>query len=100
MAPIKDATNRISFRHEALDTDGIVAPGEKISNKQILINKEMPNVTSTNPIEQKDNNQRTVTYTSVSTDIKSKNYKFFNLIYFRRRPRFHTKHQNQAISKK
>lgn len=64
MGPSKDAaTNKVIFRHEALDSDGIVSPGEMISNKQTLINKEMPSVT--NPVEQEPNNQQN-TYTNVS----------------------------------
>lgn len=36
MGPTKDsATNKIIFKHEALDSDGIVSPGEMISNKQV-----------------------------------------------------------------
>ena len=38
MGPTKDATtNKIIQKHEALDTDGIVSPGEMISNKQVCI---------------------------------------------------------------
>lgn len=52
MGPMKDSiTNKVIFKHEALDSDGIVAPGEMVTNKQTLINKEMPAVTSINPIE-------------------------------------------------
>lgn len=55
MGPTKDlTTNKPIFKHDALDSDGIVAPGEKISNKQTMINKEMPAVTSMNPVEPKD----------------------------------------------
>ncbi|KAI8791779.1 DNA-directed RNA polymerase III subunit RPC2 [Biomphalaria glabrata] len=35
------------WRHQALDLDGIAAPGMKIENRQVMVNKEMPTVTST-----------------------------------------------------
>lgn len=67
MGPAKDAaTNKIIFKHEALDSDGIVSPGEMISNKQTMINKEMPSVTSIHPMEQKEPATQNVTYSSVS----------------------------------
>lgn len=37
-----------------------------------MINKEMPAVTSTNPVEQKDNGQEPVAYTSVNNQILNK----------------------------
>lgn len=68
MGPAKDAaTNKIIFKHEALDSDGIVSPGEMISNKQTMINKEMPSVTSIHPMEQKEPATQNVTYSSVSS---------------------------------
>ncbi|KAL4232908.1 DNA-directed RNA polymerase III subunit RPC2 [Mactra antiquata] len=46
MGPMVDATTRKPvWRHSALDTDGICAPGEKIENKQVFVNKWMPTVT-------------------------------------------------------
>lgn len=36
MGPSKDAlTNKVIFKHEPLDTDGIISPGEMVSNKQV-----------------------------------------------------------------
>lgn len=67
MGPSKDAaTNKVIFRHEALDSDGIVSPGEMVQNKQTMINKEMPSVTSINPVEQKEQGIQNVTYSAVS----------------------------------
>ncbi|CAO1395823.1 unnamed protein product [Diamesa hyperborea] len=71
MGPSKDAlTDKIIAKHEALDSDGIVAPGERISNRQVMINKEMPTVTSTNPVEHKDKGLQTVSYTAVPVSYK------------------------------
>lgn len=65
MGPMKDAvTNKVIFKHEALDSDGIVSPGEMVSNKQTLINKEMPVVTSL--VNQKQPGQTSMSYSSVS----------------------------------
>ncbi|XP_013391802.1 DNA-directed RNA polymerase III subunit RPC2 [Lingula anatina] len=51
MGPMLDATTRKPiWRHDALDADGICAPGEKVENKQLLINKSMPTVTMS-PVE-------------------------------------------------
>ncbi|CAH1800113.1 unnamed protein product [Owenia fusiformis] len=48
MGPMVDATTRKPiWRHEILDADGICAPGEKVENKQILVNKSMPTMTNT-----------------------------------------------------
>ncbi|XP_011203561.2 DNA-directed RNA polymerase III subunit RPC2 [Bactrocera neohumeralis] len=70
MGPVKDAlTNKVIFKHDALDTDGIVAPGEMVVNKQILINKEMPAVTSINPIEQSGQTSQ-IPYTAVPISYK------------------------------
>lgn len=67
MGPTKDATtNKVIFKHEALDSDGILSPGEMISNKQTMINKEMPAVTNINPVEQKEHGPHAVAYTGVS----------------------------------
>lgn len=71
MGPMKDATtDKVIFRHEALDSDGIVAPGERVLNKMTLINKEMPTVTSTNPVEQKEKGPQTNSFTSVPVGYK------------------------------
>lgn len=52
MGPIVDlSSGKPIFRHEVLDADGIVAPGERVSNKHVLINKETPKVTSSNPVD-------------------------------------------------
>lgn len=67
MGPTKDGiTNKVIFKHETLDTDGIVSPGEMIVNKQTMINKEMPAVSSMNPLEQRENGQQPVAYSSVN----------------------------------
>ncbi|RMX54450.1 hypothetical protein pdam_00020254 [Pocillopora damicornis] len=45
--PSRDAaTGEVIWRHRALDADGICAPGERVENKQVLINKSMPVVTA------------------------------------------------------
>ncbi|KAH8320546.1 hypothetical protein KR067_005238 [Drosophila pandora] len=68
MGPVKDAlTNKVIFKHDVLDTDGIVAPGEMVQNKQIMINKEMPAVTSMNPL---DGQSPQVPYTAVPISYK------------------------------
>lgn len=47
MGPSRDAaTGEVIWRHRALDADGICAPGERVENKQVLINKSMPVVTA------------------------------------------------------
>uniref|UniRef100_A0A8B9VF12 DNA-directed RNA polymerase subunit beta n=1 Tax=Anas zonorhyncha TaxID=75864 RepID=A0A8B9VF12_9AVES len=51
MGPMLDAaTRKPIWRHEILDADGICSPGEKVENKQVLVNKSMPTVTQT-PLE-------------------------------------------------
>lgn len=46
MGPSRDAkTGKPVWRHEALDQDGIVGPGERLSNRQVMINKSVPLVT-------------------------------------------------------
>lgn len=40
-------TGKPTWRHEVLDQDGICSPGERVSNKQVLVNKSMPVVTQT-----------------------------------------------------
>ncbi|KAH8345506.1 hypothetical protein KR084_006687 [Drosophila pseudotakahashii] len=68
MGPMKDAlTNKVIFKHDVLDTDGIVAPGEQVQNKQIMINKEMPAVTSMNPLQ---GQSAQVPYTAVPISYK------------------------------
>lgn len=71
MAPSKDATtNKVIYRHESLDSDGIVSPGEMMQNKQTMINKEMPSVSSINPVEQKEAGIQNVTYSPVPISYK------------------------------
>ena len=48
MGPSHDSkSGKPIWRHEPLDQEGIVGPGERISNRQILINKSVPIVTHT-----------------------------------------------------
>lgn len=48
LGPERDKdTGTITWRHRVLDQDGICSPGERISNKQVLVNKSMPVVTQT-----------------------------------------------------
>lgn len=45
--PLVDAeTHKPLWKHSVLDTDGIAGPGEKIQNRQILINKSVPSRSS------------------------------------------------------
>nr|CAB3265030.1 DNA-directed RNA polymerase III subunit RPC2 [Phallusia mammillata] len=47
MGPALDAdTKKPIWRHEALDADGIVMPGMRVQNKQVLVNKSCPLQTS------------------------------------------------------
>ncbi|ELT94631.1 hypothetical protein CAPTEDRAFT_178602 [Capitella teleta] len=51
MGPMIDAeTKKQIWRHDILDMDGICSPGEKVENKQLLVNKYMPTVTI-NPLQ-------------------------------------------------
>ncbi|KAK6320025.1 hypothetical protein J4Q44_G00091320 [Coregonus suidteri] len=51
ICPMLDAaTLKPIWRHSILDADGICCPGEKVENKQVLVNKSMPTVTQT-PLE-------------------------------------------------
>ncbi|XP_076078623.1 DNA-directed RNA polymerase III subunit RPC2-like isoform X2 [Mytilus galloprovincialis] len=46
MGPMLDATtHKQIWKHEPLDSDGIGAPGERIDNRQVLVNKAVPAVT-------------------------------------------------------
>ena len=46
MGPNKDAeTGKSIWKHDVLDQDGICAPGERIFNRQVLVNKSVPTVT-------------------------------------------------------
>ena len=48
MGPSRDATTgKPIWRHEVLDQDGICSPGERVSAKQVLVNKSVPTVTQT-----------------------------------------------------
>ncbi|XP_065164885.1 LOW QUALITY PROTEIN: DNA-directed RNA polymerase III subunit RPC2-like [Atheta coriaria] len=45
--PLIDTTNnKPIWKHKVLDSDGIVAPGELVENRQVLINKSVPTVPS------------------------------------------------------
>ncbi|XP_061415849.1 DNA-directed RNA polymerase III subunit RPC2 [Lethenteron reissneri] len=51
MGPMLDAaTRKPIWRHQVLDSDGICSPGERVENKQVLVNKSMPSMTQT-PIQ-------------------------------------------------
>ncbi|CAF0705914.1 unnamed protein product [Brachionus calyciflorus] len=46
MGPMLDAkTKKPIWRHDILDADGIAGPGERVDNKQVLVNKYSPVVT-------------------------------------------------------
>ncbi|KAB0804699.1 hypothetical protein PPYR_01669 [Photinus pyralis] len=45
---IDPVNNKVIWKHKILDSDGIVAPGELVENRQVLVNKSMP-VISTVP---------------------------------------------------
>lgn len=48
LGPGLDATTRKPiWRHRVLDQDGICSPGERVANKQVLVNKSVPVVTKT-----------------------------------------------------
>ncbi|XP_066991105.1 DNA-directed RNA polymerase III subunit RPC2 isoform X2 [Anabrus simplex] len=50
LGPLIDATTgKRIFKHDILDLDGIAAPGEKVENRQVLVNKSMPTITM-NPV--------------------------------------------------
>lgn len=56
---IDTTTNRPAWQHDALDADGIVAPGEIVKDKQVLVNMSTPLAqttpgVSTAPVEYKD----------------------------------------------
>lgn len=51
MGPLRDAqSGKPIWKHQALDQDGIVAPGEKLTNRQVMVNKSVPVVTQ--PLQQ------------------------------------------------
>uniref|UniRef100_A0A672R237 DNA-directed RNA polymerase subunit beta n=1 Tax=Sinocyclocheilus grahami TaxID=75366 RepID=A0A672R237_SINGR len=51
MGPTLDAeTHKPIWRHIILDADSICSPGERVKNKQVLVNKSMPTITQT-PLE-------------------------------------------------
>ncbi|XP_071851460.1 DNA-directed RNA polymerase III subunit RPC2-like isoform X8 [Apostichopus japonicus] len=51
MGPLIDGNTReVIWKHKVLDQDGICSPGERVTNKQVLLNKSMPVVTMS-PIE-------------------------------------------------
>ncbi|XP_071455559.1 DNA-directed RNA polymerase III subunit RPC2 [Hetaerina americana] len=48
LGPLVDSeTMEPIWKHEILDQDGIASPGEKVENRQVLVNKSMPKVTQT-----------------------------------------------------
>ena len=48
LGPTRDAqTGKPIWKHEVLDQDGICGPGERVSNRQVLVNKSVPVVTQT-----------------------------------------------------
>lgn len=50
LGPLMDSTTgKIIFKHDILDKDGICSPGEKVENRQVLVNKSMPSLTQ-NPV--------------------------------------------------
>ncbi|XP_076466133.1 DNA-directed RNA polymerase III subunit RPC2-like [Babylonia areolata] len=50
MGPMVDGrTGKNIWKHEALDTDGIIGAGERVENRQTLVNKAMPTVTKSDP---------------------------------------------------
>lgn len=58
MGPMLDATTKAPiWRHEILDMDGIAMPGERVDNKQVIVNKHSPVVTEamagSDPTQQK-----------------------------------------------
>lgn len=50
---IDPISNKVELKHDVLDTEGIVAPGEMISKGQVMINKHMPVVRSEHGLDQK-----------------------------------------------
>ncbi|XP_064484675.1 DNA-directed RNA polymerase III subunit RPC2-like [Ornithodoros turicata] len=47
MGPLVDSTTmKPIWKHEPLDVDGISRPGERVDNKQVLVNKSMPAITA------------------------------------------------------
>ena len=51
MGPSRDAqSGEMIWKHKALDQDGIVAPGEKLSARQVMVNKSVPVITQ--PLQQ------------------------------------------------
>ncbi|XP_049793782.1 DNA-directed RNA polymerase III subunit RPC2 [Schistocerca nitens] len=50
LGPLVDPeTKKPAWQHTCLDADGIASPGEKVENRQCLVNKSMPTVTL-NPV--------------------------------------------------
>ena len=48
LGPTRDAqSGKPIWKHEVLDQDGICGPGERVSNRQVLVNKSVPVVTQT-----------------------------------------------------
>lgn len=50
LGPLVDPeTKKPAWQHTVLDSDGIASPGEKIENRQVLVNKSMPTI-AMNPV--------------------------------------------------
>ncbi len=48
LGPSRDASSgKPIWKHSVLDQDGICAPGERVSNRQVVVNKSVPLVTQT-----------------------------------------------------
>ncbi|XP_038053269.1 DNA-directed RNA polymerase III subunit RPC2-like [Patiria miniata] len=70
MGPMLDAaTKKPIWRHEVLDLDGICAPGERVKNKQVLLNKSMPVVTM-NPLPSNATGEQQAEYRDVPITFK------------------------------
>ncbi|ESO92257.1 hypothetical protein LOTGIDRAFT_233244 [Lottia gigantea] len=61
MGPLIDSTtNKPPWKHQLLDVDGICMPGERVENRQVLVNKHMPVVS--NPVAGAPVNLQSVNY--------------------------------------
>ncbi|XP_052245224.1 DNA-directed RNA polymerase III subunit RPC2-like [Dreissena polymorpha] len=70
MGPMVDAaTRKPVWRHSALDSDGICAPGEMIENKQVFINKWMPTMTNS-PLQSSADAEKQTDYREVPITYK------------------------------
>ncbi|XP_054716873.1 DNA-directed RNA polymerase III subunit RPC2-like [Uloborus diversus] len=67
---INAETKQAIWKHLPLDSDGIAAPGVKVDNRQVLVNKSMPSVSSVLPPESPTNLQEQQ-YKEVPITLKS-----------------------------